>query len=157
MGAGNEGGAAGPELVAAVSEAGGLGVLGGTGHDLDDFHDAIREIRKLTSKPFGVDLLLPQVGGGTGPSADRSDPDPRYREWVDRTITDFGLRDPGELPQRGGPFTETPYAALERQQRHIDAIIQERPKVFAAGLGSPKRYVPALHAAGITVFGLVGN
>jgi nitronate monooxygenase len=29
--------------------------------------------------------------------------------------------------------------------------------VFAAGLGSPKRYVPDLHAAGITVFGLVGN
>ena len=30
-------------------------------------------------------------------------------------------------------------------------------RVFAAGLGSPRQYVPALHAAGITVFGLVGN
>src|SRR5919204_4882283 len=91
MGAGNEGGAAGPELVAAVSEAGGLGVLGGTGHNLDDFHDAIREIRKLTSKPFGVDLLLPQVGGGA-PSGEGSQPEPRYREWVDRTIAEFDLR-----------------------------------------------------------------
>src|SRR4051812_3903181 len=62
MGAGLHGGAAGPELVAAVSEAGGLGVLGGTGHDLEGFHSAIAEIRKLTQKPFGVDLLLPQVG-----------------------------------------------------------------------------------------------
>src|SRR5919197_1829607 len=157
MGAGNEGGAAGPELVAAVSEAGGLGVLGGTGHNIDDFHAAVREIRKLTDKPFGVDLLLPQVGGGPSPAAESTDPDPQYREWVDRTISDFGLRDPGEVPQRGGPFTETPYAALERQQRHIDAIIAERPAVFAAGLGSPKRYIPALHAAGIKVFGLVGN
>jgi nitronate monooxygenase len=171
MGAGNEGGAAGPELVAAVSEAGGLGVLGGTGHDLDDFHDAVREIRKLTSRPFGVDLLLPQVsapassgvdsgrpapGAGSAP-APPSEPDGRYGRWVDATIAEFGLATPREVPNRAGPFTETPYAALERQQRHIDAIIQERPKVFAAGLGSPKRYIPALHAAGITVFGLVGN
>src|SRR5438477_886494 len=155
MGAGNEGGAAGPELVAAVSEAGGLGVLGGTGHNLDDFHAAICDIRKLTSKPFGVDLLLPQVGGAA--SGERSDADPRYRQWVDHTIGELGLCDPGEVRQRGGPFTETPYAAQERQQRHIGAIIAERPAVFAAGLGSPKPYIPALHAAGITVFGLVGN
>src|SRR5215212_50136 len=66
MGAGNEGGAAGPELVAAVSEAGGLGVLGGTGYNLDEFHDKVAKIRSLTKKPFGVDVLLP-VGGMVGP------------------------------------------------------------------------------------------
>ena len=167
MGAGNEGGAAGPELVAAVSEAGGLGVLGGTGPDLEEFHAAIREIRKLTDKPFGVDLLLPQLGPSDATRAHGDTParaavarpqlDPHYREWVDATIAAHGLADPGEVQPRGGPFTETPYAALERQQRHIEAIIAERPSVFAAGLGSPKRYLPALHAAGITVFGSVGN
>src|SRR5438477_11349398 len=99
MGAGNEGGAAGPELVAAVSEAGGLGVLGGTGHDLDDFHAAIREIRKLTSKPFGVDLLLPQVSAANA-APERSDPDERYDQWVSQTIAEFGLRDPGPAPRR---------------------------------------------------------
>src|SRR5260221_10676094 len=62
MGAGNQGGAAGPELVAAVSEAGGLGVLGGTGHGLEEFHAAVAEVRRLTKRPFGVDLLLPAVG-----------------------------------------------------------------------------------------------
>jgi nitronate monooxygenase len=163
MGAGNEGGAAGPELVAAVSEAGGLGVLGGTGRNLDDFHDAIREIRKLTSKPFGVDLLLPQIGAaptkGTGNSAPRGEPDARYRQWADATIDELGLQSPPDnlIPRDGGAFTDDPEAALERQQRHIDAIIAERPAVFAAGLGSPKRYIPSLHAAGITVIGLVGN
>src|ERR1700694_144169 len=69
MGAGNEGGAAGPELVAAVSEAGGLGVLGGTGHDVDEFHAAVAEIRKLTKKPFGVDLLLPARAQAQGTSS----------------------------------------------------------------------------------------
>jgi nitronate monooxygenase len=156
MGAGNEGGAAGPELVAAVSEAGGLGVLGGTGHNLDDFHDAIAAIRRLTKKPFGVDLLLPSVGG-SAPSATHA-LDQRYADWVDTTISDLGLTEAStEQPRDSGPFTETPYAASERQQRHIQAIISERPAVFAAGLGSPKAYVPALHQAGITVFGLVGN
>jgi NAD(P)H-dependent flavin oxidoreductase YrpB (nitropropane dioxygenase family) len=156
MGAGNEGGAAGPELVAAVSEAGGLGVLGGTGHNLDDFHQAIAEIRRLTKKPFGVDLLLPQLGGG--PTREQSGVDQRYWDFVDTTIEELGLSETASpAPARDGPFTETPYAAAERQQRHIQAIIDERPAVFAAGLGSPKPYVPALHAAGITVFGLVGN
>src|SRR6476661_3954628 len=67
MGAGNEGGAAGPELVAAVSEAGGLGALGGTGHDVDEFHAACAQIRRLTKKPFGVDLLLPAFGAPPAP------------------------------------------------------------------------------------------
>lgn len=47
------------ELVVAVSEAGGLGVLGGSGFTVDELRDAIREIKKLTDRPFGVDLLLP--------------------------------------------------------------------------------------------------
>jgi NAD(P)H-dependent flavin oxidoreductase YrpB (nitropropane dioxygenase family) len=48
------------ELVVAVSEAGGLGVLGGAGFTLDELRSAIHEIKKKTSKPFGVDLLLPK-------------------------------------------------------------------------------------------------
>ena len=48
------------ELVVAVSEAGGLGVLGGSGFTVDELRDAIREIKKLTNKPYGVDLLLPK-------------------------------------------------------------------------------------------------
>jgi nitronate monooxygenase len=158
MGAGNEGGAAGPELVAAVSEAGGLGVLGGTGHNLDDFHDAIAAIRRLTKKPFGVDLLLPNVGSGGGPASEPRGVEQRYWDFVDETIRDLNLIEPSsQQSPREGPFTETPYAAAERQKRHIKAIISERPAVFAAGLGSPKPYVNDLHAAGIIVFGLVGN
>src|SRR3989339_679726 len=46
-------------LVVAVSEAGGLGVLGAAGCTLEEMREQIREIKKLTQKPFGVDLLLP--------------------------------------------------------------------------------------------------
>jgi nitronate monooxygenase len=158
MGAGNQGGAAGPELVAAVSEAGGLGVLGGTGPNLDDFHDACAQIRRLTRKPFGVDLLLPTVSDAApGEGARPSTVGQAYREWVAATAAANGLGEPPPPAPSEGPFTDSPSAALERQQRHIQAILAERPAVFAAGLGSPKRYVSSLHEAGITVFGLVGN
>src|SRR5688572_12320638 len=58
-GMGSKGNATPPELVAAVSEAGGLGVLGCSWLDGNEVRRRIRAVRKLTDKPFGVDLLLP--------------------------------------------------------------------------------------------------
>lgn len=58
--------AAGPLLAAAVTNAGGLGVIGGVNYTPDMLRDQIAELKEhLTDKkaPFGVDLLLPQVGG----------------------------------------------------------------------------------------------
>ncbi|KAF8610775.1 2-nitropropane dioxygenase [Ceratobasidium sp. AG-I] len=58
--------AAGPALAAAVTNAGGLGVIGGIGYTPKVLRDQLRELKKdLKDKnaPFGVDLLLPQVGG----------------------------------------------------------------------------------------------
>lgn len=60
-------GAAGPELAAAVTNAGGLGSIGGIGFTPDALRRAIKMLKEdLVDKnaPFGVDLLLPQVGGG---------------------------------------------------------------------------------------------
>ncbi|KAH8825270.1 hypothetical protein DL96DRAFT_173733 [Flagelloscypha sp. PMI_526] len=52
-----------PKLVAAVSEAGGLGILTAlTQPTPDALREAIRETRRMTSKPFGVNLtLLPTI------------------------------------------------------------------------------------------------
>jgi nitronate monooxygenase len=54
-----------PELVAAVSNAGGLGILGAARMSPEQTVDAIRKVKKLTSNPFGVNLLLapPEKGG----------------------------------------------------------------------------------------------
>lgn len=49
---------AGADLVIAVSEAGGLGVLGGAEKDPEQLRQEIRKVRAATDKPFGVDLLL---------------------------------------------------------------------------------------------------
>ena len=45
------------EVCAAVSEAGGFGTLGLAGATVDTIRDQMREVRKRTDKPFGVDLL----------------------------------------------------------------------------------------------------
>lgn len=59
--------AAGPKLAAAVSNAGGLGVIGGVGYSPEMLREQIDELKSyLNDKnaPFGVDLLLPKVGEG---------------------------------------------------------------------------------------------
>merc|ERR1712137_920304 len=55
------------ELAAAVTNAGGLGNIGGVGFTPDALRKTIKMLKDdLVDKnaPFGVDLLLPQVGGG---------------------------------------------------------------------------------------------
>jgi len=56
--AGMGGGSTSGELVAAVSEAGGLGVLGATFLSPETVGDMLGRARELTSKPLGVNLLL---------------------------------------------------------------------------------------------------
>ncbi|KAL7796657.1 2-nitropropane dioxygenase [Trichoderma ceciliae] len=58
--------AAGPKLAAAVTNAGGLGVIGGVGYTPEMLKEQVAELKSyLNDKnaPFGVDLLIPQVGG----------------------------------------------------------------------------------------------
>ncbi|KAL2012798.1 hypothetical protein VTN00DRAFT_323 [Thermoascus crustaceus] len=58
--------AAGPKLAAAVTNAGGLGVIGGVGYTPEMLREQIAELKSFLNDknaPFGVDLLLPQVGG----------------------------------------------------------------------------------------------
>jgi NAD(P)H-dependent flavin oxidoreductase YrpB (nitropropane dioxygenase family) len=47
-----------PELVAAVSNAGGLGILGCSGFSTAQIEETAARIRALTTKPFGLNLLL---------------------------------------------------------------------------------------------------
>src|SRR5437868_13436581 len=60
------GGPSTPALVAAVSEAGGLGSYGGAYLPRDKLRQAIREIRALTSRPFAINLFADDgVAAGT--------------------------------------------------------------------------------------------
>ncbi len=182
MGAGS-GGSALAELVAAVSDAGGLGVLGAAGLGPDQIHEQCAKVRSLTKKPFGVDILLPgntgslptapasganarpEGNGGDAPAGPRDPLDllPKgYREWVEEAVERFGLKQAEQAPRSGGGqgAGASPRAAAPRtsfQDQQVEAIMQERVAVFASGLGNPAPYVKGFHEIGTRVMALVGN
>ncbi|KAI2623520.1 NPD-domain-containing protein [Hypomontagnella submonticulosa] len=58
--------AAGPKLAAAVTNAGGLGVVGGLSYTPEMLRENIEELKSYLhdkNAPFGIDLLIPQIGG----------------------------------------------------------------------------------------------
>jgi enoyl-[acyl-carrier protein] reductase II len=57
-----------PELVAAVCNAGGLGILATAATTPDETRKGIKQIRKLTDKPFGVNQIL--IGPGAKANID---------------------------------------------------------------------------------------
>ncbi len=46
-----------PSMVAAVSNVGGLGIMGTANYDPDGLRKAIQETRTLTERPFGVSIM----------------------------------------------------------------------------------------------------
>ena len=150
------------ELVVAVSEAGGMGVLGGSGFTVDGLQEAIRQIKAKTKKPYGVDLLLPQkldlnLGGGAAlkgvkelplSTMLRSLPKP-YQDWVKKVKEELQIPDV-EIMVKMNSTTRCP-------QEAIQVCIEERVPLFCAGLGNPGFMVAQAHAAGMKVLGITGN
>ncbi len=152
------------ELAAAVSEAGGIGVIGAAGFTPDEIHEECEKVRSLTKKPFGIDILLPAGTAaafpGTPPDGSNNpidQLDPVYRAWVDGVIERLNLQDPGPPAVTARTLEAINYTAQERQDRQVEAIVKERVKLLAAGLGSPGPYVERLHEVGTVVMGIVGN
>jgi nitronate monooxygenase len=152
------------ELAAAVSEAGGLGIIGAAGFTPAEIHEECEKVRRLTRMPFGVDILLP-AGTDTPPASPQDettgDPldrlDSKYKAWAEGAVERLGLQKPAPEPGTSRSRDAAQLSAKERQDRQVEAIVQEKVKLMAAGLGSPGPYVEQLHAAGIVVLGLVGN
>lgn len=64
--------AAGPELVAAVSNAGGFGVLGASGIQPDEIRRRIARVRELTDLPFGVNIIIAEDEASWASEEDRA-------------------------------------------------------------------------------------
>lgn len=134
------------DLCAAVSNAGGLGVIGAAGLDPDEIREEIRQVRALTAKPFGVDLLLP----ANVPEGDRAERVelPPTPDWLLRLRAEHGIEEAPDPVMRVS-------GSLVRAQ--VRVILDERVPVFASGLGNPAWLVEDAHAQGMKVIGLVGN
>ena len=152
-GMGVKGRATPPELVAAVCNAGGMGILGCSWLDSHEVRRRIRAVRNLTDKPFGVDLLLPASMVDATPDRvemrARIERDfPKHAEFVRSLHDKFGLQ---PLIAKGGVMSP------EFIRAQADVCLEERIAVFAAGLGDPAWMVPLAHQVGMKVMGLVGS
>jgi nitronate monooxygenase len=131
------GGPSTPELVAAVSNAGGLGSLGAPYLTPDQIAEAVRRIRALTDKPFNVNLFA------GGYETERNvDPGPML-SLLAEIHEALGLPAPALPAPPPDPFPE-----------QLEAVLEARPPVFSFTFGIPQREAMArLRARGIASLG----
>ncbi len=131
------GGPSKPELVAAVSNAGGLGSLGAAYLTADRIGDAIQRIRSLTGKPFQVNLF---VGGWEADAP--ADPAPML-ELLAEIHQTLGLPPPVPPVSKPDPFPE-----------QFEAVLDARPPIFSFTFGIPNPDAMAqLKKRGILILG----
>ncbi|MGH7932871.1 MAG: NAD(P)H-dependent flavin oxidoreductase [Candidatus Binataceae bacterium] len=114
------GGTSTPELVAAVSNAGGLGSLGASYMAPGDIAQAIAAIRSLTNRPFAVNLF---AGGfdGTG-SVDTA----RMLELIAPHHERLGL-----------PPPTAPAGSLPPFEQQVEVVLRAEVRVFSFTFGIP--------------------
>ena len=131
------GGPSTPELVAAVSNAGGLGSLGAAYLTPDQITNTIRRIRALTSRPFNVNLF---AGGWS------TNPDFDARPMIELL---------GEVHKKLGippPIAPTP--APDPFPSQLEAVLDARPPIFSFTFGIPDRdAMSRLKSRGIVILG----
>tara|TARA_R110001606_G_scaffold398776_3_gene578896 strand:- start:14182 stop:15252 length:1071 start_codon:yes stop_codon:yes gene_type:complete len=159
------GGASVPRLAAAVSNAGGLGVLGAAACSPDQLREWIRETRSLTDKPFGVDTLLPAsvrreaYKGKAGPSP--MDLMPEYQKFAQdflkqENIPPLKYRAQEAEEAHRSSKSNAPLFSKEFFEAQMEVVVEERVPVYAAGLGNPGPWLDRLHANGTKVMAVVG-
>ncbi len=140
---------AGPDLVAEVSRAGGLGILAGLNVPPEELRSRIRHVRELTARPFGVNLWLHTE---LRPPADPATISDDRLAAVHSVLNGFRAR--LGLPARAG----RPGAVPDIISAQIEVILEERPPVFSIGLGDPgPDLVARCRAQGIKVVAMVAT
>jgi nitronate monooxygenase len=119
---------AGPDLVAEVSNAGGLGILAGLALSGPDLRAQIRRVRDLTERPFGVNLWL--HGELRPPPKAASLPAGRVAA-VQEALNRF--RRALDIPETTAEPAPTPDTIGEA----FEVILEERVPVWSIGLGDP--------------------
>jgi nitronate monooxygenase len=119
---------AGPDLVAEVSRAGGLGILAGLNVPPDELRNRIRQVRALTDRPFGVNLWLhTELRPPADPATISDDRLAAVHSVLNRFRAQLGI------PARSG----RPAAVPDIIPAQIEVILGERVPVFSVGLGDP--------------------
>jgi nitronate monooxygenase len=143
------GGVSGVELAAAVSQSGGLGIIAGGHLPPDEVRNRIHEVRRLTDKPFGVNLLLhsemwPPVDASLIPDSIIH----AVQSKLNRFRRNLGLESTFSRPETRPDYID----------EAIEVILEERVPVFSIGLGNPPpKLVNRFHAQGAKVIAMAAT
>jgi NAD(P)H-dependent flavin oxidoreductase YrpB (nitropropane dioxygenase family) len=143
-------------VAAAVSKAGGLGVLGCVRfNDAEELEKTLVWMDENTDgKPYGVDIVMPMTVPTEGSAIDLNSMIPEeHRKFVDQTLLKLGVP---PLPE--GEGREGVLGWLHSVARsHLEVALKHRPVLIANALGSPpKDVIDTAHEHGIKVAALAG-
>lgn len=159
------------DVVAAVTGAGGFGVLGAVAHTPDQLEADLAWLdEQVHGLPYGVDLLMPRkfVGAESG-GMDRGSlrdmiPD-GHRAFLDDLLNRYGIppQEPAPRPSAPGGQANGPQrAGLQVDPRSmaplIDVAFRHPIRLLASALGTPPEWlVSDAHQRGIQVAALAGT
>src|SRR3954464_11826256 len=143
-------------VAAAVSRAGGLGVLGCVRfNDTEELERVLTWLDDNTDgKPYGVDIVMPMKIPTEGTSVDLAAMIPEeHKRFVDQTLLKLGVP-----PLPAGEGGEGVLGWLHSVARsHLDVALRHRPVLIANALGSPPvDVIEKAHEQGIKVAALAG-
>src|SRR4051812_13881327 len=146
------------KVAAAVSKAGGLGVLGcGRFNAADDLETVLQWMDENTDgKPYGVDIVMPAKIPTEGTAVDIYKLIPQdHRDFVAKTLADLGVPPLPDDEER----SEGVLGWLHSVARsHVEVALKHPIKLIANALGSPpKDVIDQAHAAGVPVAALAGS
>jgi NAD(P)H-dependent flavin oxidoreductase YrpB (nitropropane dioxygenase family) len=146
------------KVAAAVSRAGGVGVLGCVRfNEPDDLETVLGWMDNNTDgKPYGVDIVMPAKVPTEGTAVDINKLIPQsHREFVAKTLADLGvpLLPDDEERNEGVLGWLHPVA-----RSHVEVALKHPIKLIANALGSPPRdVIDRAHEAGVPVAALAGS
>jgi NAD(P)H-dependent flavin oxidoreductase YrpB (nitropropane dioxygenase family) len=149
------------DVVAAVSNAGGFGILGAVAHSPERLETELSWIEEKTGgKPYGVDLLLPpkyvgvEHGGINSQQVGELLPE-EHRRFVDDLLSRYGIAaSTAEKPRPSGGLNISPkgYEPL------LDVAFSHHIRLIASALGSPPaELVTRAHDNDVLVAALAGT
>jgi NAD(P)H-dependent flavin oxidoreductase YrpB (nitropropane dioxygenase family) len=146
-------------VAAAISRAGGLGVLGCVRfNDPDELSGVLDWLDENTDgRPYGVDVVMPSHAPTEGSVGDLAGLVPqRHRDFVDQTLTSLGVPPLGAGSADDGDGVLGWLHSVARA--HVEIALAHRPRLIANALGSPpKDVIDRAHAQGIQVAALAGR
>jgi NAD(P)H-dependent flavin oxidoreductase YrpB (nitropropane dioxygenase family) len=146
------------KVAAAVTRAGGLGMLGCVRfNQADDLERVLQWMDENTlGLPYGVDIVMPAKVPTEGSAVDINKLIPQtHREFVDKTLADLGVP---PLPDDEAK-SEGVLGWLHSVARsHVEVALKHPIKLIANALGTPpKDVIDQVHAAGVPVAALAGS